>query len=150
VNQTPTKPVETTGRASPIARAMSRLRGAARRRLAVERGSAFLAAALFILLGAVLLDYLFRFPMALRLAMWTAGLALVIAGLVRTFRPVLRFKPSLVEVALRVEHSEEAKRAGLSGRLASALELDGPRWRGRRSRTRSTVSARSTPPPPRF
>jgi hypothetical protein len=133
VNQTTTKPVEnaTQGRASPIARAMTRLRAAARRRLAVERGSAFLAAALLVLLGAVLLDYLFRFPIPLRLAMLAAGLALATAALVRAFRPVLRFKPTLVEVALRVEHSEQAKRAGLSGRLASALELDGPEVSGR-------------------
>lgn len=106
-----------------IARAMERLRSAARRRLLVERGAGLLAAGVAAVIGAVVLDFLFRLPVAMRGVMWVGGLGLLAAGVARVVGPAWRFRPSLVEVALRVEHSEEAARSGLRGRLASALEL---------------------------
>ncbi len=117
------KPLAGAPDVSAIAGAMTRLRSAARRRLVVERGAALLAAGVLVVVGAVLLDYLFRLPAALRGLMWVGGLALFVAGVIRAVLPAWRFRPSLVEVALRVEHSPEAKSRGLDGRLASALEL---------------------------
>lgn len=109
--------------AAPIAKAMGKLRRAAWRRLVVERGAGFLAGLVSVVIAAVLVDYLFRLPMGLRVAVWAAGVTAGGAAFVRLLLPVWRFRPGLVEVALRVEQSEGAKKAGLRGRLASAMEL---------------------------
>ena len=109
--------------AAPIARAMGKLRRAAWRRLVVERGAGFLAGLVSVVIAAVLVDYLFRLPMGLRIPVWAVGVAAGSAAFVRLLLPVWRFRPGLVEVALRVEQTEGAKKAGLRGRLASAMEL---------------------------
>jgi hypothetical protein len=69
------------------------------------------------------LDYLVRLPAWLRLI----GLGAGVFGLVWSFRrwvfPAIRFRPGLTELALRLERSDPGRAAGLSGLLASGLEL---------------------------
>ena len=60
--------------AAPIARAMGKLRRAAWRRLVVERGAGFLAGLVSVVIAAVLVDYLFRLPMGLRIPVWVVAL----------------------------------------------------------------------------
>lgn len=109
--------------AGPIARAMRKVRASARRRLVVERGAVLLATGVLVILGTAVLDYLLRLPMAFRVTLWAVGFLTGGWAAVRALLPAWRFRPNLVEVALRVEHSDQAAQAGLRGKLASALEL---------------------------
>ena len=65
------------------------------------------------------LDYIFRLPSAFRLVVLLAGIGLLLWTLIRKVAPAIRFRPSLVEMALRIEriHSE------VRGRLASGVDL---------------------------
>ncbi len=107
----------------PLVGALARLRARARRRLVVERSAGVMALAVAAVVCAGLMDYLFRLPMPLRLVLLVGGVAVLWAAVVRAVWPAMKFNPSLVEVALRVERSDAAARAGLEGKLASALEL---------------------------
>ncbi|MEK6702753.1 MAG: hypothetical protein AABZ53_10855 [Planctomycetota bacterium] len=111
------------GAAQPIARSLLWLRAAARRRLVVERGAALLALVVIVVLGAAVVDFVFRLPALLRGAALVFGIFTLIGTAARVLWPAIRFAPSLVEVALRVERSPAGQEAGLSGRLASGLEL---------------------------
>src|SRR5262249_26769579 len=77
-----------------------------------------------------LLDYLVRLPGWLRGAALAMGVVALLLGLRRWGSPVFGFPPSLTEGALRVERSEQGRRAGLTGVLASGLELSGEQGRG--------------------
>lgn len=117
-----------------------RLRARVRRRLVVERSAGVLAVAVAGVVCAGLMDFLFRLPMPLRLALLVGGVVLLWIAVRRAVWPAVRFKPSLVEVALRVERSDAAVRAGLGGRLASALELsENPPAEADREMVRSAV-----------
>lgn len=75
-----------------------------------------------IVVGGVL-DYFLRAPTALR-AGGLAGAAALLAVIVwRFILPALRFNPSLTEIALRIERAESGEKPGMSGVLASGLEL---------------------------
>lgn len=74
-----------------------------------------------ILWGA--LDYLVRLPAWLRFIGLGAGLFGVVWAIRRWVLSALRFRPGLTELALRLERSEPGRAAGLSGLLASGLEL---------------------------
>lgn len=108
---------------SPVAKALERLRAKARRRLVAQKFAGiagFATLAVFIL---ALADYFVRLPMPVRVGHWVIGIT-VLAWAFRTFvLPAARFRPSLTDVALRVEASTEGVRRGLTGWLASALEL---------------------------
>jgi hypothetical protein len=80
-------------------------------------------AALAAVLASGLLDYIVRLPSWFRVALLLAGLAAAAIGVRRWIVPATRFKPNLTEVALRIERSEEGRAAGLTGLLASGLEL---------------------------
>lgn len=76
-----------------------------------------------VLTVVALADYSLRTPPTLRIGLLAVGL-LGFWSLLRTrLGPVIWFKPSLVEIALRVEKTDQARRAGLSGRLASSVEF---------------------------
>ncbi len=120
------------GAAQPIARSLAWLRSAARRRLVVERGAALLALVVLALLGFASVDFVFRLPALLRGAALIFGIFTLIGTATRVLWPAIRFAPSLIEVALRVERSPAGKEAGLAGRLASGLELGLNLAQGRR------------------
>lgn len=100
----------------PLGAARTRLR----RLLVLERCMLALAFGLAALLAAVALDRVFRLPSWIRLA---EDAALVAAG-AAWFRwqviPALRFRPPLVEVALRVERAEGVRGVAIAADLAEA------------------------------
>ena len=78
------------------------------------------------IVGAVLVggtDYALRLPSWLRVGFWIVGLATLIMVIRKWWIPAWRFRPSLTDVALRLEQTEDAKKAGLGGVLASGIEL---------------------------
>lgn len=108
---------------APIAGQLRRVRSRAVGLLVLTGGATLLTGLVAVALAAGMLDFLLRTPAWLRLILWVAGIgALVVAGR-RLLLPAWRFRPSLTEVALRLEKSDEGKKAGLAGVLASGLEL---------------------------
>lgn len=76
-----------------------------------------LVAAGFLL--AALIDFALRLPSAVRLVVLAAGLAWLGVTFSRRILPAIRFRPSLVDVALRIE----AANPPLVGRLASGVDF---------------------------
>ncbi len=98
---------------------LGRLRRSTRRLLMLRAGGQVLLALAGGVAAIGLLDYLLRLPGAVRLVL-LGGLLIAVAGLVRRhLLPAVRFAPSLVDIALRVEH----QRPDLRGRLASAVDF---------------------------
>lgn len=91
--------------------------------LVTQRVGWLLASTLAILLIAGAADFVLRTPDALRIVLWLTALVVLVGLIRRAVWPAVRFRPSLTEVALRVEHSPAGRAAGLSGLLASSLEL---------------------------
>jgi hypothetical protein len=108
------------GGTPPAVRSVQRLATAAR---ALAIASALAALGVLVLVGfavAASLDAMLRFPMPVRVILLAVIAVLVAIDLRRFVLPALRFRPSAVELALRVER----KRPELSGRLASAVEFE--------------------------
>ena len=108
------------GGTPPAVRSVQRLAIAAR---ALAIASALAALGVLVLVGfavAASLDAMLRFPMPVRVILLAVIAVLVAIDLRRFVLPALRFRPSAVELALRVER----KRPELSGRLASAVEFE--------------------------
>lgn len=102
---------------------LERLRSRARSLLVTERVAWLVAAAICaVMLGAVL-DFLIRSPDWLRLVGLIAAAVLAAWVVLRRVLPALRFRPSLTEIALRLERSEPGTAAHLPGVLASGMEL---------------------------
>ena len=110
------------------------LRAQARAQLLLTRVAVVIAGVAGATLVAGTLDYALRFPAEIRWVLWVVGVASLGFALKRHVVPIAKFKPSLTEMALRVERiSEEAKgtrgvRASRGGAnrssvLASAIEL---------------------------
>lgn len=106
-----------------IAKSLAALRAKVRRRLLVTRLGAICGVLVLAAIAAGLADYVLRLPMGLRLLLWLSGVAFVVASVRSRVLPVLRFRPSLTEIALRLEQSPMGKHAGLPGVLASGFEL---------------------------
>lgn len=106
--------------------ALRRLRSAARAVLVAHALALTLAVVALATLTVAGLDYLARFPQPLRIALFAAAAVGLTIVLRKVVWPALTFAPSLVEVALRLERSPQGRRAGLDGRLASALEFTHP------------------------
>ncbi len=70
-------------------------------------------------LGLILVDYVLRLPSALRLALLAGATGLLCWAFMRYVRSSVLFRPSLTQVALRVERDEPS----LRGRLASSVEF---------------------------
>jgi hypothetical protein len=102
---------------------LERLRARARTLLVTERVAWLLAAAICaVMLGAVL-DFLIRSPDWLRLVGLIAAAVLAAWVALRRVLPAVRFRPSLTEIALRLERGEPGAAAHLGGVLASGMEL---------------------------
>ncbi len=106
-----------------VAALLMKVRGRARA-LLVARGVAWvISAAVIALLVGGMLDYFLRSPWWLR-AVGLGGAVIALAWAIgRLVLPAVVFRPSLTEIALRVERGEAGRRAGVTDRLASALEL---------------------------
>jgi hypothetical protein len=94
------------------------------RLLLILKSAAWIIAAIFaaLFVGAAL-DYVLRAPSTLRTAGLLIAIVLLIVAIIRLVLPAARFNPSLTEVALRVERSDQPAAAHLGGVLASGLEL---------------------------
>lgn len=116
---------------SPIAQQLRRLRARAARLLILTGVATLLACLIAAFLAVGIADYLLRTPAWFRGVLWVGGLAGLVVAIRRWIVPAWQFRPSLTEVALRLERSEHGKKAGLTGILASGLELasstEGPR-----------------------
>ncbi|MFZ9916146.1 MAG: hypothetical protein ACO3IB_12550, partial [Phycisphaerales bacterium] len=82
--------------------------------------SALVALALVLVAAAAVLDAWIRFPAPLRAAALAVIVALVWIDVRKFLVPAMRFRPSAIDVALRVER----QRPELRGRLASAVDFD--------------------------
>src|SRR5688572_20490672 len=98
---------------------LERLRRRSRSMLILQRGSVLLAWILGVLLGLILIDFLFRLPSAVRLVLLVGGVGALIYGLWSYLRAALAFAPSLTQIALRVERVMPS----VAGRLASSVEF---------------------------
>ncbi|MHC5113105.1 MAG: coiled-coil domain-containing protein [Planctomycetota bacterium] len=98
---------------------LEQLRRRTRTMLIGQRLALLLAWTLGTGLVLILLDYSLRFPSALRMLFLLAGLAAIVVGVVRYFGDALGFRPTLTQLALRVEQSIPA----VAGRLASGVEF---------------------------
>lgn len=108
--------------ATPIDPAIRRLKAIANRvRAAVlwERMLLLAASLGGVVLVAVLVDAAFRWPMAIRLAILAAIVAFAFESVRRSLLPVIRFRPTALDIALRIERRAPA----LSGRLAAAVDF---------------------------
>ncbi|MEZ6241948.1 MAG: hypothetical protein R3B57_02800 [Phycisphaerales bacterium] len=100
-------------------RTLARVRDTGRRLLVVRAVAWVVAGAIGAVLFGVLVDYVLRLPTPGRVfGLILASCALAYA-LARMLLPALRFRPTLTELALRLEKRE----AGARGVLASGLEL---------------------------
>ena len=107
----------------PVRLSLARIRGFSRALLIAEAVFLLTGGVLAAVAGVGLADFALRTPAALRMALLAFGLVALVWSVVRVLLPALRFRPSLTEIALRVERSELGRRAGLAGVLASAFEL---------------------------
>ncbi|MEE2973534.1 MAG: hypothetical protein VX672_10435 [Planctomycetota bacterium] len=98
---------------------MRRVRSLLRRAVIESQVSLLTSLVVTILLGLVLVDFLVRLPAPLRWVALVGGLIWLSVESRRRIWPALRFRPSLVDIALRIERGTPA----LSGRLASAIDF---------------------------
>jgi hypothetical protein len=99
------------------------LRRAARTLLLAHRLAWIVAGVVAAVVVVALIDWFLRTPTWVRAGVLAAGVASV-AWAVRTrLWPAWRFKPSLEDLALRLERSEQGRRLGLEGVLASGVSL---------------------------
>ena len=107
------------GNAEPMRRSLERLRGRARAALVARRVS--VTSALFVLAAVALgvIDWALRFPAPVRAVFWLAGAAALGWAAWRYVWPAVRFRPSLTDLALRIERT----RPELAGWLASAVDF---------------------------
>jgi hypothetical protein len=108
---------------APIVEELRRVRGRARALLLVGALASILAGVVAAVLVVGVVDYLVRLPAWLRVVVWIVGAVGVGVAMWRLVGPAAAFRPSLTEVALRLERSEAGRKAGLEGVLASGLEL---------------------------
>lgn len=107
--------------AGPIERALAGLRTRIRLWLVFDRSTAILGVTLAVAIALGLLDFVIRMPGAMRWVVFLLGAALVLGACRRLLVPAARFRPSLTDVALRVEQTPAGE--AVRGLLASGLEL---------------------------
>lgn len=100
-------------------RELERLAERARALIVLRRSVGIVAAIAGGLAAAAALDFVFRFPAPLRALVLVAGVAAAAVAAVRLLLPAIRFRPSPMELALRIERDEPR----LRGRLASGVEF---------------------------
>jgi hypothetical protein len=109
-------------RPGPLQRALAELDRLGRRArwlLISRRAFALVAAAIGVIACAVALDWIFRFPAWFRAIALAIGALSLASAAVRLLVPAWRFRPTPIDLALRVERSAPA----LAGRLASGVEF---------------------------
>ncbi len=105
---------------TPLRARLDRIRTLARAALVAQRSAWLVAAFLAAAVGGGAFDFILRTPAIIRGAVWLGVAIGLVLALRRWIWPAARFKPSLTEIALRVEHLTP----GASGTpLASGLEL---------------------------
>lgn len=114
---------DATGPMARVAAELGRVRARALALLVIAGVATFIAGGIAVVMALGVLDYLFRTPAWFRMALWLGGAAGGIWAARRWLLPIFQFRPSLTEVALRLERSEQGRAAGLTGKLASSLEL---------------------------
>lgn len=119
----PSVPAPAAGAVKAIAPSLAALRWRIRLWLIVDRASTLLGTGLAICLATGLLDYLIRMPRPMRIVLWLVGLGLVIGAIRRYVVPAVRFRPSLTDLALRIEQTPAGQDAGLRDLLAAGLEF---------------------------
>lgn len=111
--------MSSAGHIQNVVRALQRARAGARAMLLGQRALFILAALLAALLLIGAIDYFLRLPEWIRSINLLLGLGAVGVLVFRLLGPAWRFRPSLTEVALRIER----QRPELRGLLASAVEF---------------------------
>lgn len=106
-----------------IVRSLRAVRSRARALLITQRVGVVLSWVVGLVVAAVLADLILRTPDWFRIATWGVGMGALGLAVWRRVVPAARFSPSLTEVALRIERSDEGRAAGLEGVLASGVEL---------------------------
>lgn len=104
-------------------RALVALRSRLRRVAIGEVLTAGVGLVLVALLAEGLADFVLRLPSWLRVLLLIGGLVALAAGIRRRLLPVLRLRPKLSTLALRVERSQLGQQRKLPGVLASGVEL---------------------------
>lgn len=99
---------------------IERIRRTMRRTVVERHASAIVSVVVASIVAVAIFDRLLRFPSAVRWVILVAGLAAIGWALSRRLWPAFRFRPSLVDVALRIERIAPA----LAGRLASCVEFE--------------------------
>ena len=87
----------------PAIRRLDAIAGRVRMALVSERALLLIAMLGGALLAAVLLDAAFRWPAAIRFAILIAIAALAITIVRRSILPAVRFRPTALDIALRLE-----------------------------------------------
>lgn len=119
----PSVPGGSAGGLRAVESRLGAVRSRARWMLILGAGAVLGSALIASVLSLGVVDYLLRLPAWLRAAIWVIGVVALGVAAWRRMSPALRFRPSLTDIALRLERSEEGQRAGLGGVLASGLEL---------------------------
>lgn len=101
-------------------RALRQMRSRVRGLLLLRRIGLIVGVALVGLLVWGLLDYVLRFPAPVRLVVLGAGIVGLVVAWVRWVVPAWRFRPTLVDIALRVERAQPSWR----GALAAAIDFE--------------------------
>lgn len=115
--------------------ALARLRGRARAVLIGQRVAVLVGAVLLAAVLVGLIDFALRLPLGVRWVVWVGLVAWAVVGFVRWVLPAVRFRPSLTEVALRVERQHPE----VAGLLASAVDfsLEDETWARQPAMTRA-------------
>lgn len=98
---------------------LHRVRAILRRTVVEASVSRVVAVAVPVILVAALIDFTLRIPAGVRALMLVAAIGWLVLAWRRRLWPALRFRPSLVDVALRIE----ATSPPLAGRLASGVDF---------------------------
>ncbi|MEM1330909.1 MAG: hypothetical protein AAGG07_10135 [Planctomycetota bacterium] len=114
-------PASGPDRASAIRARLRSLRERARFALVCERSARLLWITLLTIALGATADYLLRLPAALRVVLLLGGAAVLGVLIVKRLLPAWRFRPSLTDIALRVEGRDAVE--GGRGLIASAVEL---------------------------
>ena len=98
---------------------LSQLRRRSRALLVAQRASEIVAWGFGLATALIALDYLLRLPGAVRFVLLLGAAVGLGYAVWRYLRPALRFRPSMTQLALRVEQAIPA----VAGRLASSVEF---------------------------
>jgi hypothetical protein len=100
---------------------LKHLRSLTRRLLILQRLSLMLSGTFAAIIALIAVDFALRLPGAVRLVLLAAGLVTLAYAAWSYLRLAVLFKPSLTQLALRIEQALPG--AGIVGRLASSVEF---------------------------